>query len=168
MFTKSKFGKRKNVAFCPLCKSIIEKSEGCNHMQCYFCHYEFCWICLREATEDSGHWDKFSLRGCGAEQLDSRLTHRDLDRVRNKKLGTFFCIFICFPFIVIYYVPNFITMIFLDQTEDRLTNWVRWPLAVLIFILCIPLGVIAIPFAIIYCFFLIFYQCCYLNCCMKS
>ena len=74
----------------------------------------------------------------------------------------------CFPLIVTYWVPHFICSIFLDQTEDRLTNWVRYPLVVIIFILCIPLGVIAIPFAIIYIIFLIFYQCCYINCCKKS
>ena len=88
-------------------------------MKCYFCGYEFCWICLRGATEDSGHWDKFSLTGCGAEQLDSRLTKRDLDRVRNKKLGTFCCIFMCFPVIVTYWVPHFVASIFLDQTESE-------------------------------------------------
>nr|CAX73081.1 ariadne 2 [Schistosoma japonicum] len=31
---------------CPSCHVCIEKNEGCNHMKCSLCHYEFCWVCL--------------------------------------------------------------------------------------------------------------------------
>ena len=29
---------------CPKCRTVIERSEGCNHMSCR-CGYEFCWLC---------------------------------------------------------------------------------------------------------------------------
>ena len=151
-----------------MCKSKIEKTGGCNHMTCYFCGYEFCWVCRRGATEDSDHWKEYSLTGCGAPMLDSRLHRRDLDKLKSRKAGKFCLIFFCFPFIVMVEVPRFLTTIFWDQTEGCLPNWLRCPLAVLICILAIPLGVAAIPFAILYCIFYVIHQCCYVRCCKKS
>ncbi|KRT83485.1 hypothetical protein AMK59_3084, partial [Oryctes borbonicus] len=31
---------------CPKCHICIEKNGGCNHMQCYHCKHDFCWMCL--------------------------------------------------------------------------------------------------------------------------
>ncbi|XP_019633325.1 PREDICTED: E3 ubiquitin-protein ligase ARIH2-like isoform X1 [Branchiostoma belcheri] len=31
---------------CPKCNICIEKNGGCNHMQCFKCKHDFCWMCL--------------------------------------------------------------------------------------------------------------------------
>uniref|UniRef100_A0A5K3FJ79 RBR-type E3 ubiquitin transferase n=2 Tax=Mesocestoides corti TaxID=53468 RepID=A0A5K3FJ79_MESCO len=31
---------------CPNCGVLIEKNGGCNHMQCFKCQHQFCWVCL--------------------------------------------------------------------------------------------------------------------------
>ena len=56
------------VSFCPMCRTRIEKNEGCNHMTCGFCGYEFCWVCGASATAEDNHFGV--LRGCGVDIMD--------------------------------------------------------------------------------------------------
>jgi hypothetical protein len=49
---------RANTRPCPNCRANIQKNEGCNHMTCRACQFEFCWFHLRAWNEDCrrGHW----------------------------------------------------------------------------------------------------------------
>ncbi len=45
--------KRENdVKDCPVCRVPIEKSYGCNHMQCGNCKVHMCWACLETFYEE--------------------------------------------------------------------------------------------------------------------
>ena len=55
------------IIFCPMCRTKIQRSSGCNHMTCGFCKFEFCYCCGAEAGSGSGHWT--TGLGCGATMM---------------------------------------------------------------------------------------------------
>lgn len=40
-----RYVKSHHVKECPNCKRRVEKVEGCDHMTCFKCKHEFCWLC---------------------------------------------------------------------------------------------------------------------------
>ncbi|XP_046840208.1 E3 ubiquitin-protein ligase ARIH2-like isoform X2 [Xenia sp. Carnegie-2017] len=50
-----------NTKDCPKCTICIEKNGGCNHMQCYKCQYEFCWMCLGNWNEHNREYYECSI-----------------------------------------------------------------------------------------------------------
>eukprot|EP01114_Cavostelium_apophysatum_P022118 TRINITY_DN789_c0_g1_i3.p1 TRINITY_DN789_c0_g1~~TRINITY_DN789_c0_g1_i3.p1 ORF type:complete len:582 (-),score=159.50 TRINITY_DN789_c0_g1_i3:140-1885(-) len=36
-----------NCKDCPKCELSVEKNGGCNHMTCFKCKFEWCWVCMR-------------------------------------------------------------------------------------------------------------------------
>ena len=56
-----KWKNAKKVKKCPRCKFYIEKNEGCNHMTCTSCRYEWCWICQKEYTPN--HYEEGNCEG---------------------------------------------------------------------------------------------------------
>ena len=55
------------VKRCPQCKYFIEKNEGCNHITCTYCKYEFCWLCMQEYN--SNHY-KLSSNCFGLQNVN--------------------------------------------------------------------------------------------------
>ena len=41
----------KFIKKCPNCGIITEKDQGCNHMVCSKCQYQWCWLCNEEYKE---------------------------------------------------------------------------------------------------------------------
>ena len=55
------------VKRCPNCKFWTEKNEGCNHMTCSQCQFQWCWICQKECV--AGHYDFGPCKGLHFEKV---------------------------------------------------------------------------------------------------
>jgi hypothetical protein len=56
-----KWKKGKMIKQCPSCKFWTEKNEGCNHMTCRACSFQWCWICGNEYL--SNHYQQGACVG---------------------------------------------------------------------------------------------------------
>ena len=45
------FSKKHLIKKCPNCSIITEKIEGCNHITCSKCNYQWCWLCNEKYTQ---------------------------------------------------------------------------------------------------------------------
>ena len=85
-FLKWKKGKR--VKRCPRCQMYTEKNEGCNHMTCISCKYQWCWLCEGEYRYD--HYESGKCRGLQFTRADN------LKCICFKSFGLhkiFFCVY---------------------------------------------------------------------------
>ena len=73
-----KWKKGKRVKRCPRCQMYTEKNEGCNHMSCINCKYQWCWIC--EEKYIYGHYNSGRCKG---QQFTKADNLRDIEKYRN-------------------------------------------------------------------------------------
>ena len=55
------FAKKKFIKKCPNCGCWTEKYEGCNHITCIKCGYQWCWLCNEKYKED--HYNTGKCKG---------------------------------------------------------------------------------------------------------
>jgi ariadne-1 len=71
-----------NTKKCPKCQARIEKNQGCNHMKCKNCSFDFCWQCMEEwskhNSETGGYYN--CNRFVSAEKQDMKNAKAELDR----------------------------------------------------------------------------------------
>lgn len=55
---------------CPRCKFPTEKNKGCNHMTCFHCKCDWCWLCNKDISgKVSDHYSPTNLAGCANAQF---------------------------------------------------------------------------------------------------
>ena len=55
------FAKKKFIKKCPNCGSWTEKNEGCNHITCIECNFQWCWLFNQKYSQD--HYKKGKCKG---------------------------------------------------------------------------------------------------------
>lgn len=71
---------------CPKCGVNIEKDGGCNHMKCFGCKYEFCWICDGEWAPHGKDYYQCVLY----KNDDNSKKNKDADLAKYMKKYTFY------------------------------------------------------------------------------
>merc|ERR1712218_758184 len=84
------------IVNCAKCGSRVIKvpGEGCNHMTCTKCKYQWCWLCGAEFKED--HFDPWNLFGCRDLQFD-------LDISRCRQVCSCLLTLLLIPFILLFH-----------------------------------------------------------------
>ena len=55
------FAKKKFIKKCPNCGCWTEKIDGCNHITCIECTYQWCWLCNNKYTSE--HYSSGKCKG---------------------------------------------------------------------------------------------------------
>jgi hypothetical protein len=110
----------KDVKECPRCKFKIEKNQGCDHMTCIVCHYEFCWLCM--GPWSLGHLEDQCM--VVANNLNENQVE-DGNGISPKTLLLIVALFpIWIPFVVLF-SPTILSAIYVfeKQYENNKKKW---------------------------------------------
>jgi hypothetical protein len=99
----------KIVKRCPCCRMWTEKNEGCNHMTCVECKFQWCWLCQKPYS--SNHFYEGSCNGLQFyKETDEKIIKEKLEHNRKiygepGKCYKYFCNFwkcVGYIFLVFY------------------------------------------------------------------
>ena len=91
------------VKRCPHCKFWTEKNEGCNHMTCVQCKFQWCWLCQKECL--LGHYSSGSCKGLHfKEEVDEEKTKILLENnlKDNEPPSLMHRFFVSFGYLMVY------------------------------------------------------------------
>ena len=75
---------------CPKCSRPIEKNQGCMHMTCSQCRYDFCWTCLepwsKHGESTGGYYSCNAFRTTGASD-PSKVSEKERAVNEKKRLA---------------------------------------------------------------------------------
>ena len=84
-----KWKSHKLVKRCPYCKYFTEKNEGCNHMTCVMCKFQWCWVCEKECV--AGHYNFGACKGLHFEKI---VSEEQAQKLMDENKENCFCSFI--------------------------------------------------------------------------
>ena len=111
---------KKEVQRCPKCKILVEKTEGCNHMTCFVCHFEFCWLCRGAYT--SIHFFPLNPLGCpGLQSVKAKIHRWNCLKIFMIRFACLILCLILLPFAALLYLPVLFFIMILESRFYRRT-----------------------------------------------
>eukprot|EP00743_Colponemidia_sp_Colp-15_P000142 GILK01000164.1.p1 GENE.GILK01000164.1~~GILK01000164.1.p1 ORF type:complete len:492 (-),score=63.48 GILK01000164.1:91-1485(-) len=82
----NEWAKGKDVQMCPRCRVRVLKDEGCNHMTCSRCGYQWCWLCRSKYSRL--HFKSWNIFGCpGLQGGDNNRNNWPVLKIIGYRLG---------------------------------------------------------------------------------
>ena len=106
------------VKRCPYCRFWTEKNEGCNHMTCPQCNFQWCWVCEKECV--AGHYAFGTCKDLQFSDVYSKQDARNLLCQNCGLLCCFSCILMKIVFLLIYLtgMPFLYLVVLMKDTND--------------------------------------------------
>ena len=130
------------VKRCPHCKFWTEKNEGCNHMTCIQCKFQWCWLCQKECLV--GHYSSGPCSGLHfekeiSEERTKELLEKNAKKYPPKSLLIRILISLGFFMIYLFLIPQF----FIIGKAIKIMDGIHTPipaiflgLSLLLFLIC--------------------------------
>ena len=111
------------VKRCPFCQYWTEKQEGCNHMTCVECGFQWCWVCEKECV--AGH---YLFGTCKDLQFSDVNSKEDARNLLCDNCGLFCCfswIIMKIVFLIIYLtmMPLFYLVVLTKKKDEDDKNY---------------------------------------------
>ncbi|EGR28008.1 ibr domain protein [Ichthyophthirius multifiliis] len=97
----------RDIQRCRKCKALVQKIEGCNHMTCSVCEYQWCWLCGDTYTQM--HTMALNPFGCPMLQNGRFTVHNtQMWKIYCIRFWIFVLIIFLFPFALLFSGPAFL------------------------------------------------------------
>ena len=121
------YARENNLRFCMMCKTTVARVEGCTHITCPICDYEWCWLCGQEYsnlhdTKCEREWNPKPPAKIVKENLPKDFRSRTTRMIKN--LPKMLMIFVLKEF----FWPFFLMNIFeeMRNPEHTLGKKIKW------------------------------------------
>lgn len=145
---------------CPRCSTLISRESGCNHMTCWNCRFEFCWVCMVKWTRCGANYTHLinrgvldnALAGWKFWNLSEVFEHRGYRNWPQKqKLLVEFCLMVSAPIILVTLIPlaSVVPLVVLVTHWIELSETRKKKQLVKYLLMCSCAAVIGIPVALV-------------------
>jgi len=123
------FSKLNEIKFCVMCKSLVTRVEGCSHITCPICDYEWCWLCGREYSithqkDCPKTWSPEPPKLVKSSR--ARFLKREgLRKFCNLLLIFWLCIEVLLLFLLIFIAGFACLVVWLEKDFQRMRNAIR-------------------------------------------